>query len=102
MTLTPGEPCPSCERRVPFPKTERTPPTKKKAYWLPADSADAHHELIDAAAKYLGCYEQPFYEAKVMEVGVVLILQDANLAGFANRAWIPPTTDYPETGNVNP
>lgn len=82
----PGTDCPTCNRRVPRPKTEASPPTRRMAYWTPADSSDDHKALIAAAARHLGCYEQPFYEAKVMEIGVVLILQDPKLENFAQRA----------------
>lgn len=79
------ETCATCNRPLPLPKTEKSPPTKKMAYWVPADISDDHAALIEAAAKHLGCYDEPFYQSKVMDIGVALILQDAALKDFAKR-----------------
>lgn len=76
------ETCAACNRPLPLPKTEKSPATKKKAYWVPVDVAEDHEALIDAAAKYLGVFDEPFYQQKVMEIGVVLILQDDKLRDF--------------------
>lgn len=81
----PGEPCPACERRVPLPKTEKTPPTKHKGYWVPADEHKAHEEVLETAAKFLGCYEQAFYEFKTVTLALALVLQDESLKGIAQR-----------------
>ena len=82
----PGLACPSCKRRVPFPKTEKSPPTKKMGYWLPADAKDDHEEILGAAAAHLGVAEQPFFEWKTVTMALALILQDESLRGFADRA----------------
>jgi hypothetical protein len=81
----PGEDCPTCNRRVPKLKTEKTPPTKHKGYWVPADEYPTHEELLAAAAQFLGCYDQAFYEFKTVTLALALILQDENLRGFAQR-----------------
>ncbi len=81
----PGEDCPTCERRVPLPKTEKTPPTKHKGYWVPADEYEAHVEILDQTAKFLGCYEQAFYEFKAVTVALAVVLQDESLRGLAQR-----------------
>lgn len=81
----PGQPCPACKRRVPFEKTEKSPPTKKKGYWVPADEFDAHEEVLGAAAAHLGVVEQPFHEFKTVTLALALVLQDESLRGFAQR-----------------
>lgn len=81
----PGQPCPICERRVPLPKTEKSPPTKHKGYWVPADEHEAHEDVLATAAKFLGVYEQPFFEFKTVTLALALILQDESLRGFAQR-----------------
>lgn len=81
----PGQDCPTCNRRVPLPKTDKTPPTKHKGYWVPADEYDAHLEILETAAKHLGCYEQAFWEFKTAALALYLVLQDETLAGFAHR-----------------
>lgn len=79
--LVPGQDCPTCSRRVPLPKTEKSPPSKKKAYWIPSDIAGAHQEIIDTVAEFLGCKDKPYYEAKVMEFCAVFARQHEELRG---------------------
>lgn len=79
---SPGETCTGCGRRVPFPKTEKSPQTKKKAYWVAVDDAEDHDAILRAAAKHLGVAEQPFYEFKTVTVALTLLLQDESLRGF--------------------
>lgn len=81
----PGTDCPTCNRRVPKPKTKASPPTKHKGYWVPADEHKAHEEVLETAAKFLGCYEQAFYEFKTVTLALALILQDESLNGYAQR-----------------
>lgn len=83
--LTPGQPCPACDRRVPYPRKESSPPSKKKAYWVPADEHEAHEEILCEAAKHLGCHDQPFFEFKTVALALYLVLQDEGLRGFAHR-----------------
>jgi len=85
ISAVPGANCPTCNRRVPKPKTEKTPPTKHKGYWVPADEHEAHEEILATAAQFLGCYEQAFYEFKTVTLALALVLQDENLRGFAQR-----------------
>lgn len=86
MVITPGQTCHTCLRRVPLPKTEASPPTKKMGYWTPADEYEAHRDVLETAAKFLGCYEQPFYEFKTTSLALALVLQDESLRGFAQRS----------------
>ena len=81
----PGQVCPTCERRVNHTKKETTPQTKKKGYWVPADEHKAHEENLADVAKFLGCYDQPFWEFKTVVLALALVLQDESLRGFAHR-----------------
>lgn len=94
--IEPGQTCPACERRVPHPPKESSPQSKKKAYWVAVDEHKAHEEVLEAAAKFIGTYERPFWEFQTVTIALALLLQDENMRGYAHRAWVAPTPDYPE------
>lgn len=94
-TLSPGQDCPVCERRVPFPKTERSPQTKKKGYWVPIDEHEGHEDVLRAAAEFLGCADQPFFEFKTVTIALAALLQDESLRGYAKSAWNDATAGVP-------
>lgn len=77
--LEPGHTCPTCERRVPFPRKESSPVSKVKAYRVPLDEVDAHEEILDAAARELGYMDRPFHVFWTITHGLVLALQDARV-----------------------
>ena len=79
------ETCATCNRPLPLPKTERTPQSKKKAYWVPIDEHEAHEDVLTTAAKFLGCFDQPYYEFKTVTLALALVLQDESLRGYAQR-----------------
>lgn len=81
----PGQPCPECNRRVPFPKTEKMPPTRRMGYWLPASEKDDHDAILEAAAEHLGTIGRPFFEWNTVTMGLALVLQDAALKDFAKK-----------------
>jgi hypothetical protein len=84
--IAPGDTCPTCERRKPFPKKEATPVTKVKAYRVPVDEAVAHDDVLDEAAKHLGTFGRPYHHWATITVALALVLQDENLRGYAHRA----------------
>ena len=79
----PGADCPACHRRVPFPKTEKSPPTKRMGFWVPAENHESFVELHSDTARYLGTYERPFWEYETTVMGDAAILQMPELADFA-------------------
>lgn len=78
------ERCITCERPLPLPKSEKSPPVKKVAYWIPADESEAHEELLDSLAEFLGCFDQPFHRYKAVLLASVALMQDESWRGFAN------------------
>ena len=48
--LSPGSKCPSCERRIPYPKKASSPKTRVLSIRVPADDYDALKEVIEAAS----------------------------------------------------
>lgn len=81
----PGEECELCHRRVPRERTASTPPTRPLAYRVPTDEVEAHREVLSVAAKFLGCYEQPYWQFKTLSLALALVLQDESLRGFSQR-----------------
>lgn len=77
--LEPGATCPTCERRVPYPKRDSSPSSKVKAYRVPADEIDAHEEILEAAARELGYSGKPFHLFWTVTHGLVLALQEARI-----------------------
>ena len=81
----PGEECFVCKRRVPYPKRESSPVTLTRSYRVPLDEAEAHGDVLETAAKFLGVYEQPHWVFKCYSLALALVLQDEKLRGFAQR-----------------
>jgi len=73
--LTPGEKCPSCARKIPYPKKATSPKTKVKSIRIPIGDLETFTELIDAAAEHLGFYSKPHSDYNTLLAGLVLILQ---------------------------
>lgn len=60
--------------------------SKTVAYRVPVDEIDAHKEILDLAARFVGCAEQPFASFKVVALAVAALLQDERARGIAARA----------------
>lgn len=70
-----GQECPTCHRRVPKKKKVTTPTTKVVSFRLPLDEAPEFEEIIEAAAKHRGVYENSFWKYVVLLQGLVVLLQ---------------------------
>ena len=81
----PGQTCGVCKRRVPHPRKESSPVTKTVSYRVPVDEHEAHKDVLETAAKFLGVHEQPHWQFKAMSLALALVLQDEDLRGFAQR-----------------
>ena len=101
MTLEPGQTCPTCERRLAYPKKESSPVTKPRSYRVPVDEVEAHEVVLAEAARHLGTHSRPHWKFQTYSIALALVLQDASLAGFAHRAWTPPNADYPDIAKPN-
>ena len=75
-SVSPGETCPVCERRVPHPKKKTSPKSKPFAFRIPLDATDQFKEIVDAAAEHLGCKEEPNHVYKTLLSALVLLLQE--------------------------
>lgn len=84
--LEPGTVCPTCTRKLPFPKKESSPTSKTVSYRVPLDEYEAHVELLEQVERWLGCAEQPFSRFKSLALAVYLALQDDSVKGFAHRS----------------
>lgn len=78
-SVHPGDTCPVCTRRVPFPKKADSPQSKVFAYRVPIDDAETHGEILDAAATELGIFSEPHHRFRLALYGATLILQGARL-----------------------
>lgn len=86
ISVNPGEKCPTCDRRVNHPRKADSPTSKTFSYRVPADEAEAHAEILEDAARYVGVAEQPFERFKLLALALALVLQDEGLRGFGRRA----------------
>lgn len=84
--LEPGTVCGTCKRKVPHPRKPSSPTSKTFAYRVPVDEAEAHADVLDQAARFVGVAEQPFWNFKVLALALALVLQDESLRGFGRRA----------------
>lgn len=75
-SVSPGDTCPTCERRVPHPKKTSSPKTKTMSLRVPVDAADDFDEIYEAAARHLGCYEEPHWKYKTALTALALLLQE--------------------------
>lgn len=77
--IEPGTTCPSCERRVPYPKKATSPKTKPVHYHVPVDERDAHLEAIDAVADLLGVTGEKYHRFVAINYCLAVVLQGARL-----------------------
>lgn len=83
--LEPGQKCEQCGRKIPYPKKETSPDTKTISYRLPTDEAEAHEELWEQAAEYVGVKGQKFEKFKILALALATVLQDPALKGFGKQ-----------------
>jgi hypothetical protein len=71
-----GSECPTCKRRVPYPKKATSPETKVVAVPVPIDSVETFKEMLDAAARAHGLLEKKHHRYWTLLHGLVLLLQE--------------------------
>lgn len=86
MTIEPGQTCLSCGRRVPHPRKPSSPDTKVFSYRVPLDEADAHAEIRDQAAHFLGTAGRPHDVFWTLTFALASVLQDETLRGAGQRS----------------
>lgn len=82
----PGQTCGTCKRKVPHPRQPTSPTSKTFSYRVPVDEAEAHQDVLEQTARFVGVAEQPFERFKVVALALALVLQDESLRGFGQRA----------------
>jgi len=85
LELPPGKPCPTCQRRIPYPPRTDSPATRTVSYRVPTDEYDAHRDVMEAAARHIGVFERPHWQWQLNALAYALVLQDESLRGFAHR-----------------
>lgn len=78
-SVSPGETCQLCKRRVPHPKKSTSPTTKPLAYRAPLDEYDAHLEAIDTVADILGIKANKYHRFTTINYALAVVLQGARL-----------------------
>ena len=86
--IEPGYTCPTCERRVPRPRTEKSPDTVVFSYRVPVDEAEAHREIREVTAKFLSTHERPHWQFWTFAFALATVLQDESLRGAGQRSVI--------------
>lgn len=71
LHVHPGDRCPTCERRVPFPKVATSPKTQTFSYRVPVDEAEVHRELLDAWAEHWGILGEKHHLFKLVMLAAV-------------------------------
>jgi len=72
-SVSPGEKCPTCKRRVNRPKTDKSPKSTTISARLPSDEKESMSTLIQDTAESIGANELKYPAAKTIEVGMLLI-----------------------------
>ena len=86
FVIEPGQTCPTCERRVPHPKRESSPKTITFSYRVPVDEAEAHREIRETTARFLGTHERPHWQFWTLAFALAAVLQDESLRGAGQRS----------------
>ena len=84
--LTPGSVCPTCQRRVKYPKKASSPETAEISYHVPVDEKDAHKVVLKEAAKHLGTSGRPHERFWTVTYALAAVLQDESLRGVGQRS----------------
>ena len=74
-SVSPGESCPTCQRRVPYPKLPSSPTSAVWSMRMPADAKDDFKGIVDALAAHLGAGEEPYSRYKAVLTAAVYALQ---------------------------
>lgn len=75
-SVSPGEKCPTCDRRVNHPKKSTSPTTKVFSVRVPLDALESWEIALDAAAEHLGIgTKAPHHRFQTLNAGLALILQ---------------------------
>lgn len=86
--IEPGQTCPTCERRLPHPRKQTSPDSVVFSYRVPVDEADAHREVREETARFLGTHERPHWQFWTMTFALATVLQDESLRGAGQRSVI--------------
>lgn len=81
-----GKTCPTCERRVPHQRKHTSPDTVVFSYRVPNDEAEAHREIRETTARFLGTHERPHWQFWTMAFALMAVLQDESLRGAGQRS----------------
>lgn len=84
--IEPGQTCESCGRRVPHPRKQASPDTVVFSYRVPVDEAEAHRDVIDTAAKFLGTAERPHERFWTITYAFAAVMQDESMRGAGQRS----------------
>lgn len=76
MKPEPGQCCPACDRRVPYPKTEKSPESRVFSYRVPLDEAEEYAETMRTCGLLVGAHGLPYWQHKTILAGLVRLLQD--------------------------
>ena len=86
FVIEPGQTCPTCERRVPHPRRHDSPDTLVFSYRVPVDEAEAHREIRETTARFLGTHERPHWQFHTFTLALALVLQDESMRGMGQRS----------------
>ncbi len=75
--IAPGQSCPTCQRRVPYPKVETSPTSAVWSMRLPADAKEDFRGIVDALACHLGTGDEPYAPYKALLTAAYYALQVA-------------------------
>jgi hypothetical protein len=84
--IKPGKTCEGCGRKMPYPKKESSPETVVISYRVPVDEAEAHKEVLETVAKFLGTAERPHERFWTVTFALAAVLQDESLRGAGQRS----------------
>ena len=76
-SVSPGQACPTCQRRIPYPKLASSPTSAVWSMRLPADAKEDFRGIVDALAGHLGAGEERYGAYKAMLTAAVWALQVA-------------------------
>ena len=72
VTLEPGDRCPTCDRRVPHPRTPAAPVSKTVQARLPVEEAVALDEALDALAAYTRADRGKYPKGRILQGAVLM------------------------------
>jgi hypothetical protein len=84
--IEPGQTCATCGRRMNHPRKHTSPDSVVVSYRVPVDEAEAHRDIIDTAARFLGTSERPHERFWTITYALAAVLQDESLRGAGQRS----------------